>query len=178
MTDETIPRTDPPAAADETTMLRAWVDFYRATLRRQTAGLSVEQLAATLAPSTLTLGGMVKHLAFVEGYWFRHVLLGVDQHEPWASAPWDDDADWDWHSAAADDPADVRALYDAEVAAADAVLDRVLAEGEGLDLLAVRGRHGRQCSLRWILVHMVEEYARHAGHADLIRESIDGAVDL
>lgn len=161
-------------------MLRAWLDYYRATLRAQTAGLTAGQLAVTLAPSPLTLGGMLKHLAFVEGYWFRYVFDGVDRHEPWASAPWDHDPDWDWHSAADDDPQAVRDLHAVEVAGADAVLDRVLADpgGGGLDRLAARPGRRQTVSLRWILVHMVEEYARHAGHADLIRESVDGAVDL
>ncbi|MEO5851454.1 MAG: DinB family protein [Nocardioides sp.] len=171
-------RIDPPAVADELPMLRSWLDYYRATVRRQAAGLTPGQLSATLPPSTLTLGGIIKHLSFVEGYWFRYVLDGAEQHEPWASARWDDDADWDWHSARHDDPQAVRDLHAAEVAASDAVLEAVLAEGEGIDRLAARPTHGKHASLRWILVHMIEEYSRHAGHADLIRESIDGAVDL
>lgn len=159
-------------------MLRSWLDYYRATVRRQAAGLTTSQLCATLPPSTLTLGGMLKHLAFVEGYWFRYVLDGAEQHEPWASAPWDEDPDWDWRSARHDHPQQLRNLHAAEIAGSEAVLTRVLAEGEGIDRLAARPRHGKHGSLRWILVHMIEEYSRHAGHADLIRESIDGAVDL
>lgn len=109
----TTPRTYPPAVADEVTTLLAFLDFYRDTLRRQSDGLTAAQMGTTLGPSSLTLGGLLKHLA-----------------------------------------------------------------GDGLDTLAVREKHGKHPSLRWILVHMVEEYARHCGHADLIRESIDGAVDL
>jgi len=173
----TTPRTDPPFAADEATTLLTFLDYFRDTLRRQTEGLGAEELRRTLGPGSLTLGGLLKHLAFVEGYWFRHVLAGADQGEPWASVDWRAAPDWDLDSAADDAPEELRALLDAEVASADAIVREVLTRG-GLDALAVRPRHGEHPSLRWIMVHMVEEYARHCGHADLIRESIDGAVDL
>ena len=173
----TTGRSYPPMVADEETMLLSFLDHFRDTVRRQTGGLDAAELATRLEPSTLTLGGLLKHLAFVEGFWFRYVLLGEDQAEPWASVDWRADPDWDHHSAADDSPEELRALLDAAVAAADAAVRAVLADG-GVDALAVRERYGARPSLRWILVHMVEEYARHCGHADLIRESIDGAVDL
>ena len=168
----TIGRTDPPSAADEVTTLRSFVDFYRSTLRRQCAGLTAEQLRTPLAPSTMTLGGLLKHLAWVEQFWFREVLHGLDAEEPWTSAPWDTDHDWEWSSAVHDAPADLDALFVASVADADQNLDAALAA------TAARERRGEKVSVRWILVHMVEEYARHAGHADLLRESLDGATDL
>lgn len=171
------PRTHPPAAADEPTTLVAFLDFYRDTLRRQTEDLTAEQLRVTLGPSSLTLGGLLKHLAFVEDHWLRHVLTGEARGEPWASVDWRRVPDWDLDSAAEDSPAELRALYDQQVAAADALLRTALTAG-GLDTLAVLERHGKRASLRWIVVHLIEEYARHCGHADLIRESIDGAVDL
>jgi uncharacterized damage-inducible protein DinB len=171
-----IERVDPPLATDEVTMLRAFLDFHRDTLRRKTAGLTSDQLNATHPPSTMTLGGMLKHLALVEDNWFSVVALGNDDAEPWRSVDWDADRDWEWHTAAADDPAWLRSLFDESVAAADRCIDVALADG-GLDRLSAReSRHegeGR-FSLRWILLHMIEEYARHNGHADLIRESIDG----
>jgi uncharacterized damage-inducible protein DinB len=170
-------RTRPPAAADEATTLLAFLDYFRDTLRRQADGLDAEQLATRLPPSTLTLGALLKHLAHVERYWATYVFAGEAMTEPWASADWDADPDWEMTSAADDPPEELRRLFDAEVAAADAVYRRVLDE-VGLDALAVRVRHRKHFSLRWILVHLVEEYARHCGHADLIRESIDGAVDL
>ncbi|QBR93597.1 DinB family protein [Nocardioides euryhalodurans] len=173
----TIQRTYPPAAADEATTLLAFLDFQRATLLRQTEGLDGADLQRTLGPSPLTLGGLLKHLAFVEGFWFRYVFAGEEQVEPWASVDWKADRDWDFHSAADDSPEELRALFDAEVLAADAVLHQALVDGD-LGALAARVRHGKKPSLRWIVVHMVEEYARHCGHADLIRESIDGARDL
>ena len=169
-------RVDPPPAGDEPTMLVSFLDYHRDTLRLKTEGLTAEQLAATLAPSTMTLGGMMKHLALVEDYWLGEVLLGREAAEPWRSADWETDHDWEWHSAAGDDPVPLRALFDETVAASD----RILAEAvrDGLDRESVRGnRHtGEKFTLRWILVHLIEEYARHNGHADLIRESIDGTV--
>ncbi len=165
-----------PVTADEATTLRAFLDHFRATLRRQAEGLTDEQLHSRLEPSTLTLGGLLKHLALVEQFWFRHILLGEDESEPWASADFDADRDWELTSAATDTGADLRALHATEVARADEAIDRALLEG--LDSVSALERRGRPVSLRWILVHMVEEYARHCGHADLIRESIDGRVDV
>jgi len=168
---------EPPFAADEATTLLAFLDHFRATLRRQADGLDAAQLDTRLPPSSLTLGALLKHLALVEGYWATEILLGGELGGPWGSVDWDAEPDWDLTSAADDSPDELRRLFETEVAAADAIHRRVLAEG-GLDALAVRARRGEHPSLRWILVHLVEEYARHCGHADLIRESIDGAVDL
>jgi uncharacterized damage-inducible protein DinB len=165
-----------PVTADEATTLRAFLDHFRATLRRQAEGLTDDELRTRLEPGSLTLGGLLKHLALVEQFWFRHVLLGEDEAEPWASADFDADRDWELTSAALDTGADLRALHATEVARADEAIDRAVLEG--LDSLSALERRGRPVSLRWILVHMVEEYARHCGHADLIRESIDGQVDV
>ena len=166
-------RADPPLAAGETATLLGYLDYHRATLRRKVGGLDAVQLQATLPPSTMTLGGMVKHLAFVEHWWTRCVFEGHEYGEPWASVDWDADWDWDWHSAAGADLEELLALLDRETAAAD----RVVRRAPDLGQLSQRtGRAGVPFSLRWILVHLVEEYARHNGHADLIRESIDGTV--
>jgi uncharacterized damage-inducible protein DinB len=139
----------------------------------KTAGLDAAQLATPHPPSDMTLGGMMKHLALVEHSWIRRVFLGEEFGEPWASVDWDADWDWDWHSAKDDTPDQIRELYDATVADVDAAL-----QGFDLDSPAARAHHrtGEHFSLRWILLHLVEEYARHNGHADLIRESIDGEV--
>lgn len=160
-------------SADERTTVQGFLDLHRDVLRRKCAGLSAEQLDTTLSPSTLTLGGMLKHLAYVENWWSTGVFLGEEPGEPWASVDWAADGDWDWHSAADDTPAQLWELYEAEVAAADEVY-----ASAALDDLAGRasGRTGERASLRWILMHLVEEYARHNGHADLIRESVDGEV--
>jgi uncharacterized damage-inducible protein DinB len=175
MTD--IERADPPLRAGEADTLIGYLAFHRATVRQKIDGLSAEQLRATLAPSTMTLGGMVKHLALVETWWFNEVLLGNPQIEPWASVDWDADADWDWHSADDDSPEQLRALFDSATAASDEIISAAIAGG-GLDRLSVvESRRGEGAfSLRWIMVHMIEEYARHNGHADLLRESIDGVT--
>ena len=162
-----------PYVGDERTLLTGFLDWHRATLRQKAGGLDAEQLGRTLPPSDLTLGGMVKHLAFVEDWWFGAVLQGV-QGEPWASVDWDADDDWDWHSAADDTPEQLWRLHDDAVRRSD----EAVRASESLDRIAERRteRTDQQISLRWILVHMIEEYARHNGHADLIRQSIDGQV--
>jgi hypothetical protein len=178
VSESAFPRVDPPYAADDATMLRSFVDYYRVTILRQAEGLTDEQRATPLPPTTMTLGGMVKHLAWAENWWWRQVLLGGPELE-WVGDGFDTDPDWEW-SSAKDDPWDLLvARYQAVIVDADEVLDRALATPEGLDLRAVRPRRdGSVATVRWILVHLVEEYARHAGHADLIRESLDGATDL
>lgn len=161
-------------SGDERATLLSFLDRHRDVLRRKCSGLTPAQLDTPHPPSTMTLGGMVKHLAYVENWWSTGVFLDRKPSEPWASVDWKADGDWDWHSAAGDSPEELWALYDAEVAAAD----RIYAAAR-LDDLAGRAHHhaaaGRP-NLRWILVHLIEEYARHNGHADLIRESIDGQV--
>ena len=164
-------RVDPPLSGDETATLMGYLDYHRDTLRMKVDGLDAAQLQATLAPSTMTLGGMVKHLAFVEHWWTRCVFEGLEYAEPWASVDWDADWDWDWHSAAGAELDELSALLDRETTASDEVVRRAA----DLDRLSQRtGREGVPFSLRWILVHLVEEYARHNGHADLLREAIDG----
>ncbi|MBB6627021.1 DinB family protein [Nocardioides sp. KIGAM211] len=166
-------RSDPPLDADERATLLGFLDYHRQTLRQKTAGLDAAQLAATHAPSEITLGGMLKHLAFVEHWWFRCVFLGEEYAEPWASVDWRADADWDWHSAVDDTPEQLRAILDEAVADSDTIV----AGATDLGALSQRaGRAGDRFSLRWILVHMVEEYARHNGHADLLREALDGTT--
>ena len=163
-------RTDPPPNGDERAQLLAFLDHQRATLRQKAGDLDAAQLDTVLAPSAMTLGGMVKHLAFVEHWWLHDRFLGAGPVEPWTSVDWKADWDWDWHSAKDDSPEQLWALYDAMVTDADAVI-----AGAQLDDLSVRqSRSGGAFNLRWILLHLVEEYARHLGHADLIRESIDG----
>lgn len=177
----TIERCEPAYSNDEVGMLRSFLDHYRATIRLQAAGLTGAQLDRSLPPSDLTLGGMLKHLAFVEDYWFSYHLMAHDPAPPWDTAPWDDDPDWDWHSAAGESHAELDALLSAAVARSDECLDAALAADPELDREVARPRDpatGGTATVRWVLVHMVEEYCRHAGHADLIRQSIDGATDV
>lgn len=165
-------RTDPELRTDERASLEQFLDYHRLTLISRIEGLTIEQLSITRPPSELTLAGLIKHLALVEDSWFVERMAGRPLPEPWLSAPFDDDPDWDFHSAPDDTPEELLALY------RDAC-DRsraVVAEYDDLGALSVvpsRNDEGR-FSLRWILLHMIEETARHNGHADLLRESIDG----
>ena len=175
---EPIERTDPPLSAGEGDTLLAFLDYHRDTLRQKTGGLTQVQQATRLEPSTLTLGGLLKHMALVEDNWFSVVLLGNEDAEPWRGVDWDADPDWEFRTAADDSPEELRRLLDEAIAASDTNIRRVLDDG-GPDALSVReSRHAQEgrFSLRWILLHMIEEYARHNGHADLIRESIDGST--
>ncbi|MDQ2849026.1 MAG: DinB family protein [Actinomycetota bacterium] len=164
-------RTDPATTGGEPTLLSEFLDYLRETIAEKTDGLDEAGLAATHPPATMTLGGMLKHLTFVEDYW-AGVLTGGRTPAPWDSAPWEDDPDWDWHSAAGDAPERLREQWRAAVQRSQALLP-----GDDLDRLSVQAnRSGEHFSVRWILIHLVEEYGRHCGHADLIRESIDGTV--
>ena len=137
-------RPEPPLVADEEATLLGFLDFLRATIWVKTSGLSDDQLLSRPLETSMTLGGLLNHLSFVEDFWFGHLLAGRQPALPWADVDWDADPDWDWNSAADDDGDALRALW--------------------------------QKAVRWVLTHMVEEYGRHCGHADLLREAIDGAV--
>ena len=164
-------RVDPNSTSDEITTLTQYLDYQRATILLKAEGLTREQLNQAHAPSTLTLGGLLKHLALVEDSWIQVRFLGLPDIEPWASAPFDADEDWDFHSAADDAPDQLRALYEA---ACDRSRSAIV--GIPLDQLAVVHRKAGEWTLRWVLLHLIEETARHAGHADLLREAIDGVV--
>jgi hypothetical protein len=116
-------------------------------------------------------------MALVEDNWFSVVLLGNEDAGPWRGLDWDADPDWEFRTAADDTPDELRRLLDEAIAASDRNIHQVL-DSDGLDGLSVREsrRQEGRFSLRWILLHMIEEYARHNGHADLVRESIDGAT--
>lgn len=167
----------PPSAGDETTMLLAFLDLQRATFAWKCDGLDAAGLAATVGASTMTLGGMLKHLAAVEYFWFPMLFAGLPHEEPWRSVDWEGDPDWAWRTAARHTPDELRALWRAEVERSRAVVRDAVRTG--LDGRCARdpgGFEGGPPTLRWVLLHMIEEYARHVGHADLLRESVDGAV--
>ena len=168
-------RLSPPQRGDEVTTLKTFLDYHRDTFRWKCAGLTAEQLNVALPPSDMTLGGMMKHLALVESDWWESDFVGGDYMPPFDTVDWKADGDWEWHSARDDTPQELRDLFDEAVRRADAIIDQGLAAG-GLDAESVREnpRTGEPFSLRFILIHMIEEYARHNGHADLIRQSIDG----
>ncbi|HXH77697.1 DinB family protein [Nocardioides sp.] len=170
-----IERVYPPMHGPEPVQLRAWLAFHRQTLKHKAAGLGQEQLAQTLGPSTLSLGGLLKHMALVEDYWFSVVLLGDEEAAPWRGIDGEADPDWEFRTAADDSPDVLFGLLDDAIRASDRAVDEI---GDNLDHAAkvANRRTGGPIDLRWIMVHMIEEYARHNGHADLIRESIDGTT--
>jgi hypothetical protein len=163
-------RTDPPWSAAERPMLEAWLDYHRATLAVKCAGLTPEQLCErSTPPSPLSLLGLVRHMTEVERFWFQRVLRGADEPPLYYT---DDNPDGDmFDTVAADATDDIRRFAeqcDASRASAADELD--------LDTQAPWSFGGEHASLRWIYIHMIEEYARHNGHADLIREAVDGAT--
>jgi uncharacterized damage-inducible protein DinB len=164
---------EPDLVAGEMALLTQFLDYQRAVVARKAEGLTQEQLGQRLGPSTLTLGGLVKHMALVESSWFRERLLGEDPIEPWAGVDWDATPDWEFDTAGDDDPAELLEMYEA---ACERSREAVAQVGDLDALMAKPNRRGEQMTLRWILIHMIEETARHAGHADLLRESIDGAT--
>jgi uncharacterized damage-inducible protein DinB len=167
-------RPEPPLSGGEVETLLGFLDYQRATLAWKTAGLDSAGLNTTAAASSITLGGLLKHMALVEDSWFSERLHGRAEGPPWNTVDWNADRDWEWHSAAHDSPDELRALWRAAVDRSRTAVAEALADG-GLDRPAAQSwRDGPTPSLRWIVVHLIEEYARHNGHADLIRESIDG----
>lgn len=167
------PPAEPPVAGDETATLLGSLERQRATFAWKCGGLDAAGLQATVGASSMTLGGLLKHLALVEDHYFSVRLLGRAPAPPWDTVDWDDDPDWEWHTAAGDSPEHLYALWADCVARSRAAVDEALADG-GLDRLGQPWPDGRAPSLRRILIDLIEEYARHVGHADLIRESVDG----
>jgi uncharacterized damage-inducible protein DinB len=169
-------RPEPPPNGDEVATLLGFLDFQRATLAWKCRGVDADGLRATVGASTMTLGGLLKHMALVELGWFHETLSGHDLGEPWSSVDWEADRDWEWHSAGQDTPEELFVLWDGAVAESRAIVAEALAAGDPGQPARRAWSDGRTASLRWILVHMIEEYARHNGHADLLREAIDGAT--
>jgi len=219
---------EPPVAGDEADTMLGSLERQRRIFAWKCGGLDSAGLSATAAVSTMTLGGLVKHLALVEDEYFTRRLLGRELGPPWDAVDWDADPDWEWHSAAGDSPEQLMTLWREAAARSRSAVAQVLAEG-GLDQRARYSPGGQpgvsdggqpsvspggqsnlpdggrpnlpdggqpglledgqpnlpddgqlsvspggQPSLRRILIDLIEEYARHIGHADLIRESVDG----
>ena len=160
-------REDPRRVAGERPNYQAWLDFHRGTLLWKCAGLSDAQLkSASVPPSALTLHGLLRHMTEVERWWFRAKAAGLELPDMYCP---DDDKDGDFDNVADADVERDRATFKAECLAADEAVSEMSLD----DTFA--GRDG-PISLRWAYVHMIEEYARHNGHADLLRECIDGAT--
>jgi uncharacterized damage-inducible protein DinB len=162
-----------PRQGSERDTLIAFLDYHRELLIDKASGLTDEQLHTTVAPSSLTLGGLINHMAVVEDDWFTGDIAGDTLPEPWASAPWEAHRNWELTSAV-DTPTDLLfQRYRDAIERSNAVLVKV----DDLSQLSIKtDRKGDPWSIRWILVHMIEETARHCGHADFIRESLDGSV--
>jgi hypothetical protein len=167
-----VERVDPPTVADERTMLDAWLDYHRATLLQKCAGLTSDQLKPrAVRPSTLSLLGLVRHMTEVERSWFQRRVARRDIDFLYCDVDKNPDGDFD-DVDDADAVADV-ARYEREVEAARAVVvDRAL------DDTFFHPRLEADMDVRWVYVHMIEEYARHNGHADLLRECVDGKTGM
>ena len=162
---------DIPLAADEATTLNAFLDFYRAEFLDRAWGLDHEQLNRTLPPSTLSLARLIGHMTGVEMGWFLEKFDGAAPPAYVEALDWDADPDAEMTRAESMTPEELIAEFQAQC---DDSRRRTRA-ASSLDQLSVgTSMSGTHFNLRWILVHMIEEYARHCGHADLIRESIDG----
>lgn len=160
---------DGTRTADERQMLENMLEWYREAVFRKVDGIDARVARTSPLRSGTTVAGLVKHLALVEDSWFHVRFAGGAEPDPWASAPWEDDNDWEFHSAVDDDLADVVELYRA---ACDR--SRAAAAGRGLDELSVDA--DRQLALRFAFVHLIEETARHLGHMDILREYLDGST--
>jgi hypothetical protein len=167
---------EPPFAGTEAQHLTGALDRLRTTFRWKADGLDAAGLAATVGASTMTLGGLLKHLAFVEDHTMTVKLGGRAPGSPWNEAPWDDVENWDFRSAADDAPERLYELYDDAVARNRARLAEALADGGLGQPVHVSAPDGTHASLRRLVCDLVEEYGRHTGHGDLLREAVDGLV--
>jgi uncharacterized damage-inducible protein DinB len=162
-------RTGPPLTGGEREMLRAWLDYHRATLAWKCEGLGDEELRRqSMPPSTLSLLGLVRHMAEVERHWFRRTLNGETLPHVWSDTHDFQEA----YDASASSRAEGFGAWEAEIAHAR----RIEAEAESLDVTVYVPSWKEEASLRLIILHLIHEYARHNGHADLLREGIDGTV--
>ena len=154
--------------ADPTTLL-GFLERQRATTAWKCAGLNANQLRATLGSSSMTLGGVLKHLARFEDDMSTEWLNGQPQLAPWNVVDWATEHDWDWRTAAEDTPEQLYSRWQAAVDRSRDLFAEAVADHDAV-------RPAEAPSISYILINMIEEYARHNGHADLIRESVDGLV--
>jgi len=167
---------EPPFAGTEVEHLVGALDRLRTTFRWKADNLDAAGLQTPVGPSSLTIGGLLKHLALIEDFYFATKLSGGPLGAPWDTTYRDDVTDWEFTSAADHTAEELYALWDGAVERSRARLDAALVDG-GLDqFVHVSGPDGRHASLRRLLCDLIEEYGRHTGHADLIREAVDGLV--
>jgi uncharacterized damage-inducible protein DinB len=167
---------EPPIAGTEIEHVMGALNRLRTTFRWKADDLDAAGLRARIGASALTLGGLLKHLAAVEDYTFTTKFAGKPIGPPWDTTGWDGSNDWEFTSAANDTPEQLYALWDGAVERSRARLDAALADG-GLDQpVHIAWPDGRHASLRRLVYDLIEEYGRHTGHADLLREAVDGLV--
>ncbi|GAB1691799.1 DUF664 domain-containing protein [Krasilnikovia sp. M28-CT-15] len=167
---------EPPLAGSEAEQLVGALNRLRTTFRWKADALDAAGLRTRIGSSHLTLGGLLKHLALVEEHTLGTKLDGTPLGAPWDTADWDADPDWEFTSAAEDAPERLYTLWDVAVDRSRGRLDAALSGG-GLDQpVHIAGPDGRHPSLRRLLCDLIEEYGRHTGHADLLREAVDGLV--
>jgi len=170
----TPPPWEPPPAGTEAEHLVGALDRLRITFRWKAGDLDAAGLQTRIGASSLTLAGLLKHLALAEDHYFNAKLSGEPLGGSWDAVDWDSDPDWEFTSASDDTPEQLYALWDSAVARSRARFDAALADG-GLDQRAhVSAPDGRHASLRRLLFDLIEEYGRHTGHADMLREAVDG----
>ena len=175
MTEAATPPWEPPLAGTDAEQVVGALERMRWTFRWKVDGLDAAGLRAKIPSSSLTLGGLLKHLALVEDFKFGPRLDGSSMGPPWDAMPEDADEDWEFRTAADDSPADLYALWDGAVARSRARLTAALADG-GFDQPVQMGNDDGRASLRRLVCDLLEEYGRHTGHADLLREAVDGRV--
>ncbi|KOX07247.1 DinB family protein [Nocardiopsis sp. NRRL B-16309] len=163
-------RVDPPMAADERTMLLSWLDWHRSTVRVKCAGLAPELSSATPLPASplMSIGAIVSHLRWVEGFWFEVVLLNQPHPAPYSAA----EPDGEFRAGLHRPLTELLDEYDAQCARSREITARLEL---GSSARAITDQRGRT-TLRWVLVHMIEETARHNGHLDVLRELADGTT--
>lgn len=167
---------EPPAAGDEIPQLLGILDRTRSVLAWKCGGLDAAGMGATLGPSAVTLGGLLKHLAFAEDITFTWKLSGGNPMTHWDGFDPEVDPDWTWRTAAEQTPDELFALWHQAIERSRASVTAALTRGDVGQLVQISGPDGEHANLRRLLLDMIDEYARHNGHADLIRESVDGLV--
>lgn len=166
---------EPPLAGTEGEHLLGALDRMRTTFRWKADNLDAAGLSLRLGASTLALGGLLKHLALCEDYKFTTRLTGDPMGAPWEDMPSDDD-EWEFTSAVDDKPEELYALWDGAVVRSRARLGAILAKGGFDQPVHMADADGNQANVRRLVCDMIEEYGRHTGHADLLREAVDGVV--
>ena len=173
---EAAEQPDAPAARGEMASVLAVLERNRRTFAWKTSDLDEAGLRATTAASAMTLGGLVKHVALVEADWLAVKLAGQGYGPPWDTVDFDADPDWEWRTGALDAPEDVYAVWRDAVQRSRALAAGVITERGLGGPASFAWPDGRRPTVREMLLDMIEEYARHTGHADVLREAVDGRV--